>query len=244
MPIFNACQTMMKWFSAMIEAALMPQEIVSCWVSAGIHNALVGVIMKSVDRILFAAFACFLALGGFVMGTIIGGIKGQTSEAGFLDGAGKGAVTGAIAALELLDFEDGSEPLSKVALLGSLLNGKVLMQWVCPAVAHTYQWHIGTPETIYREVSDIYDISGVPGLSQNIIQTLGVHHFDSSQMFKLYNDSCCPICFQDFEDGEMLRTLPKCGHFFHLGCIDKWLIQQGSCPMCRTCVHDHIHDCC
>ncbi|KAG4921763.1 hypothetical protein JHK82_050709 [Glycine max] len=35
----------------------------------------------------------------------------------------------------------------------------------------------------------------------------------------------------DFEDEEFVRTLPKCGHFFHLVCIDKWLVQQGSCPI-------------
>ena len=48
------------------------------------------------------------------MGTIAGAIKGQTTEAGFLDGAGKGAITGAIAALELLEFVPGDESFSKV----------------------------------------------------------------------------------------------------------------------------------
>jgi len=51
------------------------------------------------------------------VGTIAGGIKGQTTESGFLDGAGKGAITGAIAALELINFDYVDEPLSKVMLL-------------------------------------------------------------------------------------------------------------------------------
>jgi len=52
--------------------------------------------------------------GGSIVGTIAGGIKGQTTETGFLDGAGKGAITGAIAALELINFDAVDEPLSKV----------------------------------------------------------------------------------------------------------------------------------
>lgn len=50
------------------------------------------------------------------MGIIAGAIKGHTTEAGFLDGACKGAVTGAIAALELLNFAAADEPLSKVII--------------------------------------------------------------------------------------------------------------------------------
>jgi len=41
---------------------------------------------------------------------------------------------------------------------------------------------------------------------------------------------------QDFEDEEFVKTLPNCGHFFHLVCIDKWLVKQGSCPICRIYV--------
>ncbi|XP_054819917.1 NEP1-interacting protein 2-like isoform X2 [Prosopis cineraria] len=182
----------------------------------------VGMFMKVLERVGFAAFTCILALGGSIMGTIVGGMKGQRSEAGMLDGAGKGAVAGAIAALELLDFaapddDDGHrhnhEPLSK----------------------------IGIPETVYREVSDIYDMRGVPGLSQKLIQSLPLNQFNSTKVLALYNESFCSICFQEFEDEDVVRKLPKCDHIFHFHCVDKWLIQQGSCPMCRTFVlEDHF----
>ncbi|XP_027368586.1 NEP1-interacting protein-like 1 [Abrus precatorius] len=241
MPISNTSPTMAKWLSGKIESVTRCKEAFSVLVFAGIGGSIVELFMKSMERVLFAAFTCILALGGSIVGTIAGGIKGQTTEVGFLDGAGKGAITGAIAAMELLNVAAVDEPLSKVALLNSLLNGKVFMEWICPAVAQVYQLHITTPEITYGEVSDIYDIKGITGMPQNIITKLPFQQFNPSKMLKLYNMSCCSICFQDFEEGELVRILPKCGHLFHLECIDKWLVQQGSCPMCRTYVPDHIH---
>ncbi|XP_061349791.1 NEP1-interacting protein 1-like [Gastrolobium bilobum] len=238
MPILYTSPTMTKWFSGMMGATIRCKEAFSLWVLAGNGGYAVGLFIKAIERVIFAEFTCILALGGSIMGIIAGAIKGQTTEGGFLDGAGKGAVTGAIAALELLNFATVDEPLSKVALLRSLLNGKLFMEWICPAVAQAYECHINTQERTYIEVSDTYDVRGVrvTAMPQNFIQKLPVQKFNYSKMLKLYHESCCSICFQDFEDGEFVRILPKCGHFFHLDCIDKWLVQQGSCPMCRTYV--------
>jgi hypothetical protein len=43
----------------------------------------------------------------------------------------------------------------------------------------------------------------------------------------------CRICLSDYEEGEVLRTLP-CFHRFHEGCIDKWLQRDNKCPICKT----------
>eukprot|EP00467_Chlorarachnion_reptans_P014186 CAMPEP_0114523570 /NCGR_PEP_ID=MMETSP0109-20121206/21364_1 /TAXON_ID=29199 /ORGANISM="Chlorarachnion reptans, Strain CCCM449" /LENGTH=215 /DNA_ID=CAMNT_0001704899 /DNA_START=58 /DNA_END=705 /DNA_ORIENTATION=+ len=50
----------------------------------------------------------------------------------------------------------------------------------------------------------------------------------------------CAICVEDYVKGDLLRVMPKCGHLFHVACIDKWLYEsvdysrQISCPMCKT----------
>lgn len=44
----------------------------------------------------------------------------------------------------------------------------------------------------------------------------------------------CSVCLGEFCDGELVRLLPKCGHTFHLPCIDRWLRSHVSCPLCRA----------
>ena len=35
---------------------------------------------------------------------------------------------------------------------------------------------------------------------------------------------------------EIIRTIKRCGHRFHQGCIDNWFIQNHTCPICRDSV--------
>ncbi|KAE8706020.1 RING-H2 finger protein ATL57 [Hibiscus syriacus] len=48
------------------------------------------------------------------------------------------------------------------------------------------------------------------------------------------NEDMCAICLGDFKEGEQIRVLPECLHFFHVGCIDKWLNSHLNCPLCRA----------
>ncbi|OAE29449.1 hypothetical protein AXG93_4548s1270 [Marchantia polymorpha subsp. ruderalis] len=42
----------------------------------------------------------------------------------------------------------------------------------------------------------------------------------------------CTVCLEQVVDGELVRSLP-CLHQFHAGCIDQWLRQQATCPVCK-----------
>jgi hypothetical protein len=56
---------------------------------------------------------------------------------------------------------------------------------------------------------------------------------EASEMYE--SSTCCPICIEEFEAGEILRVLPRCKHLFHTECILPWLTKrQGCCPQCRT----------
>ncbi|EEF29527.1 RING-H2 finger protein ATL5F, putative [Ricinus communis] len=52
----------------------------------------------------------------------------------------------------------------------------------------------------------------------------------------------CVICLEEFKDGEECRIFTKCNHFYHNGCIDKWLIKHRHCPICRESVRPRAND--
>ncbi|XP_011003837.1 PREDICTED: RING-H2 finger protein ATL63-like [Populus euphratica] len=44
----------------------------------------------------------------------------------------------------------------------------------------------------------------------------------------------CVICLSPFEENEAGRSLTRCGHGFHVECIDMWLNSHSNCPVCRA----------
>lgn len=69
------------------------------------------------------------------------------------------------------------------------------------------------------------------GIDRTIIESLPFFRFSSLKGSKEGLE--CAVCLSRFEDTEILRLLPKCRHAFHMNCIDKWLENHSSCPLCR-----------
>ncbi|KAH6822795.1 hypothetical protein C2S53_017091 [Perilla frutescens var. hirtella] len=192
-------------------------------------------VFALLKKFAVALLTCIFALGGAIIGVISGALKGQTTETGLLRGVGVGLVAGAITAVQLMELILNGEPFSKAALICSLVNGKIFMEWVSPAVLKAYQWQISTMdmETGLREISDIFEVNTMRGLSQDVIEELPIFEFNNVETPCSCSDSSCAICLQDLRDGESTRLLPSCRHFFHTHCIDEWLSRQGTCPVCR-----------
>ncbi|GJN33104.1 hypothetical protein PR202_gb21668 [Eleusine coracana subsp. coracana] len=43
----------------------------------------------------------------------------------------------------------------------------------------------------------------------------------------------CAVCITELAAGETARVLPRCGHAFHVACVDTWLKSHSTCPLCR-----------
>ena len=47
----------------------------------------------------------------------------------------------------------------------------------------------------------------------------------------------CSICLESYPKGTPVKRLP-CGHYYHAGCVDKWLERDHRCPICRHDIAD------
>jgi E3 ubiquitin-protein ligase RNF11 len=88
-----------------------------------------------------------------------------------------------------------------------------------------------------------------------LIQSLPVGHYNDKAFCELNTgDTCslrkgsdkiegkreCPICMNDFLPGQSIRLLP-CMHFYHIHCIDDWLMRALTCPTCIQRVDSFNH---
>ncbi|XP_054433040.1 E3 ubiquitin-protein ligase RNF6 [Pteronotus mesoamericanus] len=71
----------------------------------------------------------------------------------------------------------------------------------------------------------------IRGLNKEQIDNLSTRNYDpnsiDSELGKI-----CSVCISDYVTGNKLRQLP-CMHEFHIHCIDRWLSENCTCPVCR-----------
>ncbi|GAB2271359.1 hypothetical protein Dimus_006200 [Dionaea muscipula] len=73
------------------------------------------------------------------------------------------------------------------------------------------------------------------GLNPAVIETFPRFLYADVKTHRLGKvDLECAVCLNEFEDHERLRLLPECSHVFHSDCIDPWLSNRATCPVCRA----------
>ena len=84
----------------------------------------------------------------------------------------------------------------------------------------------------YEQMMELAEQLGAvsQGVSAEVIDTFPTWTYRARDA----NDEapCCSVCLCDAEDGDTLRTLP-CMHTYHKDCIDKWLGEHRTCPVCK-----------
>lgn len=78
---------------------------------------------------------------------------------------------------------------------------------------------------MYSMIADWYKIRSV---------TKQVKHWrEGTKLSTELLDDTCSICLDNYRSGELTRVLPMCKHAFHKECIDIWLQDRKTCPVCR-----------
>ena len=114
-----------------------------------------------------------------------------------------------------------------------------IQQWLDASTKHAYQ------NIIQDRVNSIY-----PTLSQH--RTLYIANITSDRIVTLKVSpsappeakvcaQTCPICL---EHDTVVRHTLKCNHTFHLHCIDRWLLKNRTCPLCRVVVYYYSYSLC
>lgn len=97
-------------------------------------------------------------------------------------------------------------------------------------------------ELSYEELLALEDRMGSVAIAPSAVTVdqLPTHPFSSAQLRRTGGEggeldeqlTTCTICLVEYEDGELLKTLP-CLHSYHPECIDEWLSGNKLCPICK-----------
>ena len=85
-----------------------------------------------------------------------------------------------------------------------------------------------TTDMSYENLSNLSNVprSGVSANNLNSCTKLFVN--------ELRYDMCI-VCQCSFELNDIIRSLP-CGHQFHQNCIDRWFLENNTCPLCVSII--------
>ncbi|KAK9139309.1 hypothetical protein Scep_008990 [Stephania cephalantha] len=81
------------------------------------------------------------------------------------------------------------------------------------------------------------------GLDPSILSSLPTFPFSSFSSHHPDDEGLdCAVCLSEFRPSDTARFLPKCGHAFHVDCIDMWFHSHDTCPLCRLPVRAAAFD--
>ncbi|GLT66725.1 hypothetical protein SLA2020_390770 [Shorea laevis] len=78
---------------------------------------------------------------------------------------------------------------------------------------------------------------GLHGVEPVVVANFPTKKFNDER-FCGTEDAQCTVCLSEYHDEDILRILPYCGHSFHVTCIDIWLQQHSTCPVCRISLRE------
>ena len=72
-------------------------------------------------------------------------------------------------------------------------------------------------------------------VSNNGLSVVNIN--ESSQKIIIDRDTECYICLDTLLQGSCVRRLNVCTHMYCIDCIDTWLKNHNSCPVCKCMVY-------
>jgi len=89
-----------------------------------------------------------------------------------------------------------------------------------------YEYDEDEPPMSYEQLIALDNTIQKKGLTQ---EQLSKFHIEKCGVTK--ETETCHICLNEYKEGESIRRLPC--HYFHKACIDTWLSENITCPVCK-----------
>ncbi|KAJ3700583.1 hypothetical protein LUZ61_004288 [Rhynchospora tenuis] len=198
---------------------------------------------RLITGFISGALTSVFAIAGAFTGAVTGALAGRASDSGILRRAGLGAVAGAVLSIEVLEASRAywcsdrtiDASTSMADFIEELLHARLAQEHFTPTMSR-FQVNFPVLDIGEENIYDIFWEMSSKGLSNESLKKLPCHEITNERTGFQGEDLSCTICLQDIVTGETVRTLPLCSHTFHLPCIDKWLVANSSCPVCRQYV--------
>lgn len=122
-------------------------------------------------------------------------------------------------------YVDRRWKVSRTSVLFVLVSFILLM---CISLAWLVFYYVQRFRHIYRNDRKEKQLLNA---AKKAISKLKTRNFQDAN--KEEPEETCAVCLENYKDGETLRILP-CKHEFHKACIDPWLLNHRTCPMCKS----------
>lgn len=95
----------------------------------------------------------------------------------------------------------------------------------------------GTPISLFRQVylsfTRLKERLGAFIKYRRLMASMDRFETVTPEELEQENDECI-ICREPLDEAAECKRLPGCGHVFHTACLREWLVQQQTCPTCRS----------
>ncbi|TNV71736.1 hypothetical protein FGO68_gene10319 [Halteria grandinella] len=76
-------------------------------------------------------------------------------------------------------------------------------------------------------------IDGSPAQQSHVIS-------ESKESVTTMHNERCAVCFDNMLKNDLVKVL-TCSHYYHIECIDQWLLVEKRCPMCMMYLDGTTH---
>ena len=209
---------------------------------------------------LVTACVCCGTMGGAIAGAVRGALYMDGTPSGVVRGAVRGAHAAVVTLLETLglnaegarwrDEEARAEPRGddgRVYEYFVLVDEHGIPRVVQLSVPHASMTfgemfrELMTREATFEALTARSAIGG--GTPARVVESIPKRTFRKRRRWlasgrSTHETMTCAVCLETFEDGDTVRSLPRCAHEFHAACVDRWLKKRDACPICRRSIEE------